>query len=32
MMDRDGGPGFRGFDRDRYDRDGGADRDRGERL
>jgi LTXXQ motif family protein len=32
MMDRDGGPPFRGFDRDRYDRDGAPDRGRGERL
>jgi hypothetical protein len=36
MMDRgserDGGPGARGFDRDRYDRDGGPDKGRGERL
>src|SRR5215468_10042124 len=32
MMDRDGGPPFHGFDRDRYDRDGGADRGHGERL
>ena len=31
MMDRDGGPPF-GFDRDRYDRDGGSDRGTGERL
>jgi hypothetical protein len=30
--DRDGGPGSRGFDRDRYDRDGGPDKGRGERL
>jgi hypothetical protein len=32
MMDRDDGPGFRGFDHDRYDRDGGVDKGRGERL
>ena len=36
MMDRgserDGGPGPRGFDHDRYDRDGGPDKGRGERL
>jgi hypothetical protein len=31
-FDRDGGPGQRGFDRDRYDRDGGPDNGRGERL
>ena len=30
--DRDDGPGRPGFDRDRYDRDGGPDRGRGERL
>jgi LTXXQ motif family protein len=32
MMDRDDRPGSRGFDRDRYDRDGGPDRGGGDRL